>query len=396
MINESYAALFAETSTHVREGMASGLYPFGQALASPQASRARLDGRDVVMLTSNNYLGLATDPRVIEAVKAGLDEFGASTCGARLHNGTTVAHTEFEAQVADWLGYDDAVLFSSGFMANAGTLSALGGPGSVFIRDQLTHASLNDGCALSGAEQRIFTHNDMAKLERILATSQEFDRRLVVVDSVYSMDGDLAPLDVIDDLCTRYDALLMVDEAHGFGVVGETGRGLCEHFGVQPDIYMSTLSKALGSAGGFVATGRALADHLRHQAHAYVFNASAPPATIRGAQRAFELMRSEPERRERLFLSTIAFRQGLLDAGFAISSGVTPIVPIPVGDEITAMGMARQLKDDGVLLSLAMFPAVPRGQARFRTTITAALTDPDLEHALDSIIRVGSAALTTV
>jgi glycine C-acetyltransferase len=391
MITNKYSARFHEVSDPVREGMAAGLYPYSPVLAAAQRNTSRLDdGQSVIMLTSNNYLGLSCDPRVIEASKSGLDEFGLSTCGARLHNGTTTLHRQLEQAISDWLGYDETIVFSSGFLANVGPLSVLGGPGAVYITDQFDHQSIMDGCGQSGAELRIFSHNDMAKLEYVLQRTQDREYRLVVVDGVYSMDGDMAPLDEIDRLCNEYDALLMVDEAHGLGVVGENGRGACEHFDVHPDILMGTLSKSFGSAGGFVSTSRPIADFIRHMSHAYVFNASPAPALMGGALAALKIMQSEPQLRQRLWRNTIRFRQGLIETGFHIDSGVTPIVPIPVGDDQLAMKMTQELKGEGVFLSVAAFPAVPQGKSRFRTTITAVLENEDIDRAVETITRVAT------
>ncbi|MDO5285211.1 MAG: pyridoxal phosphate-dependent aminotransferase family protein [Actinomycetia bacterium] len=386
MINTTYANRFQQVSTAVREGMASDRYPYGHALASAQRNTADLPtGDSVIMLTSNNYLGLSVDADVVAAAQQALQQYGLSTCGARLHNGTTVLHRTFEQELAEWLGFDDVVLFSSGFLANVAPLSALGGPGVVYIADQLDHQSISDGCAQSGADLRIFPHNDMLKLEYILRRTQDYDCRLVVVDGVYSMDGDLAPLLDIQELCRRYDAMLMVDDAHGIGVFGETGRGSCEHFGLKPDILMGTLSKSFGSSGGFIAASRELCDYVRHSAHGYIFNASPPPVLIGGALAALRAIRTRPELRERLWANTITFRQGLMDQGFDITSGVAPIVPIPVGDEDLAMQMTRELRDQGVFLSIAAFPAVPKGKSRFRVTVTSILEDRDLDHAISVI-----------
>ena len=386
MINASYAHRFHEVSAAVRAGIAGGTYPYGQPVASAQRNTADLPtGDPVIMLTSNNYLGLSVDAEVLAAAQRVLQHYGLSTCGARLHNGTTVIHREFEQELARWLGFEDAVLFSSGFLANVAPLSALGGPGVVFIADQLDHQSIADGCAQSGAELRIFPHNDLVKLEYILRRSQDYACRLVVVDGVDSMDGDLAPLDEIAGLCERYDALLMVDDAHGLGVFGETGRGSCEHFGVTPDILMGTLSKSFGSSGGFIAANHEVCDYIRHAAHGYLFNASPPPVLIGGARAALQAIQTRPELRQRLWANTIAFRQGLIDEGFVIESGSAPIVPIPVGDDDLAMQMTRLMRERGVFLSVAAFPAVPRGKNRFRATVTAILEDRDLDRALSVI-----------
>ena len=386
MINTTYAHRFHEVSTAVRGGMQDGSYPYGQAFASAQHNTGTLPNEDpVTMLTSNDHPGLSIDTEVLTAAQRVLQQYGLSTCGARLHNGTTLLHREFEQELAEWLGFDDAVLFSSGFLANVVPLSAPGGPGVVHIADQLDHQSITTGCAQSGADLRVFPHNDPTKLEYILQRSEKYDCRLVVVDGVYSMDGDLAPLTDIQQLCKQYDAMLMVDDAHGIGVFGETGRGSCEHFGLKPDILMGTLSKSFGSSGGFIAANREVCDYIRHAAHGYIFNASPPPVLIGGALAALHAIRSRPELRQRLWANTITFRQGLIDQGFAIESGISPIVPIPVGNDQLAMHMTRQMRDRGVFLSVAAFPAVPKGKSRFRATVTAVLEDDDLDHAISVI-----------
>ena len=388
MLGQAEAAQLREMSDAIRASMASGDYPFDAVLADAHGKTARLaDGRPVVLLSSNNYLGLSLDPRVIAAAHRSLDDFGLSTCGARFQNGTTTEHCRLEEELAAWLGYDGAIVFNSGYQANVGALQAVGGPGTVFIVDQLDHESIVEGVVQGGGVKRIFGHNDLAKLEYILQQTQTFDRRIVVVEGVYSMDGDVAPLDRIDQLCRQYQAWLMVDDAHGIGVMGESGRGSCERHGVVPDVLMGTLSKAFGAVGGFLVGSRPVIDFIRHNARAFIFNAAPPPLLMSGAVAALRIIQTEPQLRERLWRNTVRFRQGLLDLGLDTGVSVTPIVPVRVGSERAALGIAQDIRDEGFFLSSAVFPAVPKGQSRLRTTVTALLTEDDIDRATAAIGR---------
>jgi glycine C-acetyltransferase len=344
------------------------------------------------MLTSNNYLGLASHPEIKQAMREAVDHFGSSTCGARLHNGTTVLHKELEERLASYLNTESALIYSAGFLANVGTISALGDGDTVIISDQLNHMSIVDGYKLAEGKVKIFTHNDMDKLEYILERSQEAKRRLIVVDGVFSMDGDTAPLDKINTLAREYGAMVMVDEAHSFGILGSTGRGTTEHYGVNADIIMGTFSKALAGVGGFIAAGADLCEYVRHTAHAYIFNAAPPPVVVAGVMKALELMEKESWRQEKLWHNTIRFRSGLIQLGFDTMNSVTPIIPIFIGDDMKTMVMSKELLNNGVYIASAIFPAVPRGMSRFRTTITAALEDEDIDQALDVLGKVAHKA----
>ena len=388
MADLAFKETFDQISSRVRAGIAAGQYGFGVEFESGQASRATLNDRNVVMLTSNNYLGLADHPAVVDACARALRTYGSGTCGARLHNGTTVLHRNLEKKVAAWLGYEDVVMFSSGYLANLGTISAIVDTDTTVVIDQLNHMSIIDGCKLAEGQTRIFTHNDMQKLEYALARATT-RKRLVVVDGVYSMEGEIAPLVEIQRLAERYDAMLMVDEAHALGVLGAEGRGAASHHGIRPDILMGAFSKTLAGGGGFVATGQAAADFLRHSAHAYIFNAAGAPSVVAGVDAAFDIMVSEPWRIDRLWSNTIRFRAGLMAAGFDVMNSVTPIVPIAIGDDDAAMRMAVDLLVEDVYISAAIFPAVPHGKSRFRATITAALEPADIDYALDALTRAG-------
>lgn len=390
-ITAGYEELFSPVVSAINEGKETKLYPFEPPFESSQQGVSKTGGRDVIMLTSNNYLGLATHPEIIEAMKGALDIYGSGTCGARLHNGTTKLHVELEDRVARFMGTESSVVFSAGFLANLGALSALGDRDTVILTDQLNHMSIVEGIRLSGAEVRIFTHNNMEKLEYILQRSGRFKRKLIVVDGVYSMDGDIAPLDAITSLAKQYDAMVMVDEAHSLGFFGPTGQGVVEHFGLENEVQirMGTFSKSLAGVGGFIAGERTLCDYLKHQATAYIFNASPPPSVCAGVLRAFEIVEREKWRAEKLWANTIRFRKSLIEMGFDIMDSVSPMIPIMIGDDMVTMKLTQELLRKGVYVATALFPAVPKGKARFRVTITAALSDDDIDRAL---LILGSSA----
>lgn len=384
-ITSGYREMINPMATNVKSGKEQGIYPFEPQFESPQMGSSILAGKEVIMLTSNNYLGLATHPEIKEAIKTAIDTYGSGTCGARLHNGTTKLHVMLEERVADFMHTESAVIYSAGFMANLGTLSALGRSGTVIITDQINHMSIVDGYNLSEAEIRIFTHNDMSKLEHIMSHAQNFACKLIVVDGVYSMDGDLAPLRRIVELAQKYDAMVMVDEAHALGFFGAHQRGVCEHLQVETDVQlkMGTFSKSLAGVGGFIATERDLCYFLKHKSHAYIFNASLPPGICAGVLKAFDVMERETWRVEKLWANTIRFRKGLISMGFDVMDSVTPVIPILIGDDMTTMILSQKLIQQGVYIASTIYPAVPMGKARFRTTITAALSEQEIDRALD-------------
>ncbi|TDD30864.1 pyridoxal phosphate-dependent aminotransferase family protein [Actinomadura sp. KC06] len=389
MITEAYRNTFAGVLDWVDLAKNNGLYSYEQPFDSAPLATSSLDGRMVTMLTTSNYLGLAGHPEIIAAMKAALDQYGPSACGARLNNGTTSLHLQLEQELAEWMGTESALLFSSGYMANLGAISALCDSDTVIITDQFNHMSILDGCRLAEGSVKIFAHNSMEKLEYVLKRQAGAAKKFVVVDGVYSMDGEIAPLDEIHSLTEQYGALLMVDEAHGVGVLGDTGCGAFEHLGARPDVVMGTFSKSLAGVGGFIAASADVIQFVRHSAHAYLFNASPPAVTIAGVLKALELLRAEPERQEKLWVNTAQFRAGLLNLGLEVMGSVTPVVPIHIGDDMTALRMTKEMLDDGLYVAAAIFPAVPKGSSRLRATVTAAMDDEDIDRALDIL---GSAA----
>lgn len=383
MISQAFESTIAPIVDWAQEIRGKDLYTFEQPFSAGPSARSTIDGHEVIVLTSSNYLGLTEHPEIRAAMHAALDQFGPSACGARLNNGTTTVHLELERRIAQWAGHEAALVYSSGYLANVGTISALCDVDTVIVTDQFNHMSILDGCKLAEGSVKIFAHNSMEKLEYALERNADAAKKFVVVDGVYSMDGEIAPLEDIHKLCERFEALLMVDEAHGVGVLGEHGRGAVEHCGVTPDLVMGTFSKSFAGVGGFVAGDARLIDYVRHKANGYLFNAALPAVTAAGVLKALEVMEREPWRRDTLWANTARFRSGLIAAGFDVMGSVTPIVPILIGDEMHALAMTKELLAEGLYVSCAIFPAVPKGMARFRATITAAMQDADIDRALE-------------
>ncbi len=370
-----------------------GLYKRERVMASPQSGDIRLaDGRPMVNLCANNYLGLANAPDLIRAAHAALDSHGFGMASVRFICGTQDLHRKLEADIAAWLGTEAAILFPSCFDANGGVFEALLGPEDVIISDALNHASLIDGIRLCKAQRRRYGNCDMAELEQHLQDSAQARFRLIVTDGVFSMDGTIAPLDAICALAEQYDALVMIDDAHGHGFLGAHGRGTPEFRGVEGriDIISGTLGKALGGAsGGFIAARTPVVDMLRNKGRPYLFSNSVAPALVAGAIEAIQLARDGAALRATLFENTAYWREGLTALGFTLLPGEHPIVPVMLGDARLAGQMADRLLDEGVYVIGFSFPVVPQGQARIRTQMSAALTRQDLDLALAAFARVG-------
>lgn len=381
-----------EATSYIFEGKKSGNYVFEPAFEAPQSGTSIIKGNEVVMLTSNNYLDLSTHPEIIEAEKKALEKYGTGTCGARLHNGTTILHTQLEERCADFFKTEAAVITSAGYLANLAAISAVAsGDDAMIITDQLNHMSIVDGNTLSGAKIRIFTHNAIEKLRYILEKNQNCTNKLIVVEGVYSMEGDLAPLDKIVRLAEEYEVSVFVDEAHAMGFVGENGRGASELFGVEDKIHMrmTTFSKSLANVGGCIATDKETALYIKHQAHPYIFNASMPPAIAAGILKAFDVMEKEKYRIDKLWENTIRFRRGLMEMGFDTMGSTSPIVPIYIGNDEKNMDITKELLQEGVYIATAIFPAVPQNESRLRATITASLNEKQIDYALGKIEKIG-------
>mgnify|MGYP001606015497 FL=1 len=347
------------------------------------------DGRRVLLLASNNYLGLATHPDVVEAAVNAARRWGAGSGSARLITGGVTPHDELEARLAELKGTDDAVVFSSGYLANLGTIAALVGPGDAIFSDELNHASIIDGARLSRADVHVYRHANAGHLTDQLGTwrnSHPDSRALVVSDSVFSMDGDIAPLGGLADACDRYGAILMVDEAHATGVIGPRGRGAVAHLELngRVPVIMGTLSKALGAAGGFVSGSRELCDFLRNKARAFIFDTAMPAPTAAAASAALDILAKEPERAVRARALATQLADKLRTVGFETPHPVAAIVPVHVGSSEAALQLAGSLMDRGVLVPAIRPPTVPPGTARLRATVMATHTDEQLSQAVSA------------
>lgn len=371
---------------------AADVYSYYRPLASAQDPEVTTaDGRRLVMLGSNNYLGLTNHPAVKEAAAEALARYGTGCAGSRLLNGSLDLHEELEARLAAFMHREAAVTFSTGFQVNLGTLSCLLGRHDVAILDALDHACILDGCRLGFGKLYKFRHNDMASLEAKLAAVPEDRGRLIVVDGVYSMEGDLAPLPEIVALKRRFGARLMVDDAHGLGVLGASGRGTAEHFGVEDDVdlVMGTFSKSLAAIGGFVAGDATVIDYVRHTARSAVFSAALPPASAAAALAALAIVEREPERRKQLWEATAYMKRELAGLGFDTGDSESPVIPIIVGDDMRALRMVRRLHEEGVFVNCVISPGVPEDRAMVRTSYMATHQRSHLDRALDAMARVG-------
>jgi len=368
-----------------------GLYRRLRRLEGEQLPRARFDGHEVVNLSSNNYLGLTTHPKMREAALQAVRELGVGSGSVRTIAGTMELHMELERRIAAFKKTEASVVFQSGFAANAGTVSALLGKGDLILSDELNHASIIDGARLSRADIRVFPHRDVQALERLLVETKDVKRRLVITDGVFSMDGDIAPLPRIAALARGHGAIMMIDDAHASGVLGRAGRGTVDHYDVhgQVDVQVGTLSKAIGVLGGYVCGSKSLIEFLYHRARPFLFSTSHPPAVAAACLKAFDVLEEEPERIERLWANTKRFKAGLARLQFDTGLSETPITPIMVGDADLAMRFSDRLFERGVFAQGIGYPTVAKGKARLRTIVTATHTDEDLDVALSVLGDVG-------
>ena len=367
-----------------------GLYPFFRTIQSAQDPEIIMNGRKMIMVGSNNYLGLTNHPKVKEAAIEAIKKYGTGCAGSRFLNGTLDIHVQLEEKLAGFMRKDSALIFSTGFQVNLGVISALVGKDDIVIIDKMDHASIIDGCRLSFGEVKKFRHNDMADLERVLREYEDKDT-LIVVDGVFSMEGDIANLPDIVTLAKKYGARLMVDDAHGIGVLGKTGRGTAEHFGLEDevDLIMGTYSKSLASIGGFISGSADVIHYIKHLARSLVFSASPPPASVASVSVAIDIIESEPERREQLWKNTQKMLDGFKQIGFQTGRSETPIIPVIVGDDEKAFLMAMMLQEEGIFANVAVTPAVPTGMALIRTSYMATHTDEHLDKVLKAFEKVG-------
>ncbi len=371
---------------------AEDLYFYNQPITELHGgARVLVNGREMTMFASYSYLGLVGHPRINEAAKAAIDRYGTGTHGVRSLAGSLVLHTELEETIADFKKAEAAITYSSGYVTNLTVVSSLLGRGDYVISDKLNHASLVDGCLMSGAKFLRFRHNDMSALEERLQQIPSSATRLVIADSVFSMDGDIIDFPRLVEICRKYNAWLMIDEAHSVGVLGKSGRGIEEHFGMEGaiDIKMGTLSKTIPSVGGYVAGRKDLISFLRHASRAYIFSAALPPAQAAAAKAAFEVILDEPWRVEKLRRNAELFINGLKERGFDTLATETAIVPVVCGSDETAFAMTREVQHKDVFVLPVISPAVPPGLARLRATVTAAHEESEITQAMDIIEEAG-------
>ena len=364
----------------------AGFDAFYRVLQSAPDAEVVVEGRRMIMLGSNNYLGLANDPRVKRAAAEAVERWGTGTAGARCQNGTLELHADLERRLARFFRRDAAVFFTSGYMANLGVISALAQRGDHVVVDRNAHASILDGAKLSHAELKRFKNNDVKDLERVLASCGDAGK-LVAVDGVYSMDGDLAPLPDLLEVCRRHGARLLVDDAHGLGVFGAGGRGVAEHFGVERDVdvLVGTLSKATGGVGGYVVAEAAVLEFIRHVSRPLIFTASLPAPIVAATIAALDLVDEEPERRAALWRNTERLVGGLRARGLDVADTRSPIVPVRTGDMARTFGMWSLLKEEGVYVNPVLPPAVPPGKCILRLTVMATHTSADVDRAVEAI-----------
>ncbi|MHC4479356.1 MAG: aminotransferase class I/II-fold pyridoxal phosphate-dependent enzyme [Planctomycetota bacterium] len=369
----------------------AGLYPYFRPISSAQDTEVLMDGKKVVMLGSNSYLGLTNHPEVKEAVKRATDKYGSGCAGSRFLNGTLDIHLELEGELADLVAKEAAVLYSTGFQTNLGVISALAGKGDYVITDREDHASIVDGGLLSFGEFVRFAHNQMDSLETRLKECPADSGKLVAVDGVFSMRGDIADLPAITRLAERYAAAVLVDDAHGIGVLGPEGSGTSAHFGLGDKVHliMGTFSKSLASLGGFIASDAATIEYLKHRSRALIFSASISPPNAAAALMALRIMRREPERIERLWQNTALMVEGLQDRGFDTGDCQTPIVPVDVGDMMTCFKMCKRLEEEGIFVNPVVPPAVAPNEAMLRISLMATHTEEQISFALGKMAKVG-------
>ena len=368
-----------------------GLYPYFREIESGQDTEGIIRGKKVLMLGSNSYLGLTNDPRVKKAAIEAIEKYGTGCAGSRFLNGSLDIHTALEDRLAEFVGKEAAIIFSTGFMANLGFISAVVQRGDYILADRLDHASIIDGANLSFGRLKRFEHNDPSSLETALKSIPLEAGKLIVIDGIFSMDGDIADLPRIVPLAEEYNTAIMVDDAHSLGVIGPKGEGTAAHFGLQDRIHaiMGTFSKSLATVGGFIAGNAKLVDFLRHNSRALMFSASLPPASVAAVMKSLDIIEQEPERREALWENTRAMSTGLLDLHYDIGSSNTPVIPILIGGMEKTFKMCIRLQEEGVFVNPVVPPAVPQNKALLRISLMATHTRQQIDIALSCLKKVG-------
>lgn len=376
--------------TDAKEVMAAGIYPYFKVIQSAQDPEVIVDGRRMIMVGSNSYLGLTSHPRIKEAAIRAVEQYGTGCAGSRFLNGTLDLHDEVEARLAKFKKKEAALLFAAGYQTNLGVISALVGKDDVVIIDRWNHASIIDGCRLAFGQTLKYRHNDMEDLERILASQPE-KGKLIIVDGVFSMEGDIVKLPEIVRLARKYGARIMVDDAHATGVLGKTGGGTAEHFDLEDevDIIMGTCSKALAAVGGFIASNRDVIHYLKHTARSMMFSASLPPPCVATIGAAVEVIEQEPERRMQLWKNAQRIRDGFKEMGYDTGLSETPVIPVVVGGELQAFQMGQALYELGIFANVSVRSAVPEGRALIRTSYMATHTDAHIDEVLKAFQIAG-------
>jgi 8-amino-7-oxononanoate synthase len=377
--------------TRAEEAISMGIYPYFTPIQEVRKNKVKVDGKEMIMVGSNNYLGLINDPRVMKAAKEAVERYGVATCGSRFLNGTLDIHVELEERLAKFMQREAALTFSTGFQTNQGIISTLVGRGDAVVTDRMVHASIIDACRLSYGDIYKFKHNDMADIERIISSLNKNIGKLIVIDGVFSMEGDLANLPAIVEIAKKYNARIMVDDAHGIGVMGKNGRGTAEHFGVEDDIdiIMGTFSKSFASLGGFVAGKTKVISYIKHFARSLIFSASITPASVATVLASLKIIETEPERRERLWEITKKMKSGFQAMGYDTGQTETPIIPVIIGDDELAFMIWKLLREDGIFTNPVIYPAVPKGQSLIRTSYSANHSDEELDAVLASFEKCG-------
>lgn len=385
--------LFAKCESFVaaKEAKAMGYYPYFKPVSTAEDTEVIIEGHRVLMLGSNNYLGLTTHPKVKQAAVDAIKKYGTSSCGSRFLNGTLDLHHELEHRLARFLKREAALVFSTGFQTNLGTISAIINKEDILICDKWNHASIYDGARLAYGKMKRYRHNDMEDLEKVLQDCPKEAAKLVVVDGLFSMEGDLAPLPRIVKLAHKHGARMMVDDAHGLGVMGGHGRGTAEHFAVEDDVdlVMGTFSKSFASLGGVIAGEEYVISYIQHHARSMIFSASMPPSAVATVLAALEVIQAEPDRRKQLWKNTHKMMASLKALGFDTGHSETPVIPIVVGDMYKALYMWKALFESGVYANVVLPPAVPQGRALLRTSYMATHTKKQLDFALGVFEKVG-------
>lgn len=375
--------------TRPQEAKAAGVYPYFTPISSEQNTEVVVNGKKVLMFGSNSYLGLTNHPKIKEAAKAAIDKYGSGCAGSPFLNGTLDIHIQLQDELAEFMGKDGVMLFSAGFQANSGTIPCITGRNDYVLFDDLDHASIMEGKTITFANTYKYKHNNMEDLERLLQKCPIEASKLVVADGVFSMEGDISPIDQMVDLCNKYEATLMIDEAHGLGVFGREGRGVCDHFGKLNDveIVMGTFSKSLASVGGFVAADKETINWMKHNVRPYIFTASISPASTASVLAALHIIRTEPERQAALWDIQRYALKSFKDMGFEIGNTSTPIIPIFVRNNEKTFAATRMLLDEGVFISPVVAPAVPSDETLIRVALMATHTKEQIDFGVDKIYR---------